>query len=96
MQRQKLRKRENGGGSVYKRSDIVHRPWYAVTPAQYDAETGKTARETIGHYATRAAAAGVRKEDIIRMMGHTDYKVDVDSYIKQEASTLVKAIEKMQ
>lgn len=52
----KYRKRENGNGSVYKRSDIVHRPWYAATPAISDPETGKVAREIIGHYATRAEA----------------------------------------
>lgn len=52
----KYRKRENGGGSVYKRADIVHRPWYASTPAIYDPETGKATREIIGHYATRAEA----------------------------------------
>ena len=44
-------------------------------------------------FATRAAAAGVRPEDLIRMMGHSDYKIDTDSYIKQEASTLVNAIQ---
>ena len=52
----KYRKRENGNGSVYKRSDIVHRPWYAATPATSDPETGKVSREIIGHYATRAEA----------------------------------------
>lgn len=52
----KYRKRENGNGSVYKRADIVHRPWYAVTPAESDPETGKVTREVIGHYATRAEA----------------------------------------
>lgn len=52
----KYRKRENGGGSVYKRADIVHRPWYVTAPATYDIETGKTIRETIGHYETRAEA----------------------------------------
>ena len=52
----KYRKRENGVGSVYKSSDIVHRPWYAAAPAVIDTETGKTSREIIGHYETRKEA----------------------------------------
>lgn len=29
-------KRENGAGSVYKRSDAKYRPWVAVAPAGFD------------------------------------------------------------
>lgn len=44
-------------------------------------------------FSTRASAAGMRKEDIIAIMGHADFSVDIDSYINQEAKTLQKAIE---
>lgn len=43
-------------------------------------------------FSTRMAAAGAREEDIIALMGHTDYKVDIDHYIIQEVDTLYKAI----
>ena len=33
-----------------------------------------------------------REEDIIALMGHTDYKVDIDHYIIQEVDTLYNAI----
>lgn len=43
-------------------------------------------------FSTRMSAAGAREEDIIALMGHTDYKVDIDHYIIQEVDTLYKAI----
>jgi integrase/recombinase XerD len=46
-------------------------------------------------FATRMAAANARPEDIEKLMGHTDYSVDVESYINQSAETLLKAIEKL-
>lgn len=44
---------------------------------------------------TRAAAAKMRPEEMVAMFGHTDYKIEVESYIDPEAETLVKAIQKM-
>lgn len=46
-------------------------------------------------FSTGMAAAGARPEDIIALMGHTDYAVDIESYINQETETLAKAIEKL-
>lgn len=43
-------------------------------------------------FSTRMSAAGARQEDIIALMGHTDYKVDIDHYIIQEVDTLYNAI----
>lgn len=43
-------------------------------------------------FSTRMSAAGAREEDIIALMGHTDYKVDIDHYIIQEVDTLYNAI----
>lgn len=46
-------------------------------------------------FSTRASASGMRPEDIIALMGHTDFSVDIDSYINQTAETLSQAIEKL-
>jgi integrase/recombinase XerD len=46
-------------------------------------------------FAIRLSAAGVKKEDLVALMGHTDIKVDIEYYINQEAGTLAKAIEKL-
>lgn len=46
-------------------------------------------------FSTRASAAGMRQEDIIALMGHTDFSVDIDNYINQTAETLNHAIEKI-
>lgn len=46
-------------------------------------------------FSTRMSAAGARKEDIIALMGHTNFDVDIDHYINQEADTLYKAIKLM-
>lgn len=43
-------------------------------------------------FSTRMSAAGARPEDIIALMGHTDYTVDIRHYINQEASTLYNSI----
>lgn len=45
--------------------------------------------------ATMMSKAGVREEDFIAIMGHTDFKVDIDSYIFQTAEKLRPEIEKM-
>ena len=46
-------------------------------------------------FSTRMSAANVRQEDMIALMGHADFSVDIDSYIIQSAETLQKAIEKL-
>lgn len=46
-------------------------------------------------FATRLSASGVKEEDIIALMGHTDFSVDIQSYINQEASTLIRAVAKL-
>jgi integrase len=45
--------------------------------------------------ATMMSAAGVQEEDFIAIMGHTDFQVDIDSYIFQTAGKLAPAVEKM-
>lgn len=47
-------------------------------------------------FSTRMSAAGVRQEDMIALMGHADFSVDIDHYIKQSAPTLAAAVEKIQ
>lgn len=46
-------------------------------------------------FSTRMSAAGAREEDIIALMGHTNFDVDKKHYIQQEADTLYNAIKKM-
>lgn len=46
-------------------------------------------------FSTRMSAAGARQEDIIALMGHTNFDVDIQHYINQETETLYKAIIKM-
>lgn len=46
-------------------------------------------------FATRMSAAGVREEDMIALMGHTNIQVGVDHYIKQSVGTLKDSIEKI-
>jgi integrase/recombinase XerD len=46
-------------------------------------------------FATMLSKANVREEDFIAMMGHSDYKVDIDSYIVQSTEKLRGAIEKL-
>lgn len=49
--KRKTIKRENGTGSVYKRSDLKHRPWVAATPAK-----GNKRPEIIGYFETAQQA----------------------------------------
>ena len=46
--------------------------------------------------ATSMSEAGISEEDFIALMGHTDFKVDVESYIFQTAEKLSKSIEKIE
>ncbi len=46
-------------------------------------------------FSTRLSAAGTSKEDIIALMGHTDFDVDIKHYINQEVDTLIKAVERL-
>ena len=46
-------------------------------------------------FSTRLSAAGARPEDIIALMGHTNYDTDIKHYINQEADTLYNALKLM-
>lgn len=46
-------------------------------------------------FSTNMSAAGARQEDIIALMGHTSFDVDIKHYINQEADTLYKAVNLM-
>ena len=46
-------------------------------------------------FSTRMSAAGARPEDIIALMGHTNFDVDIKDYINQEADTLYNSIKLM-
>lgn len=46
-------------------------------------------------FATRMSAAGVKQEDMIALMGHSDFSVDINHYIKQSADTLFEAVKKL-
>lgn len=54
--------------------------------------TPHSARHTFG---TRLSAAGVRPEDIQRLMGHTDYSMTANVYINQDDSVLKTAVSKL-
>lgn len=57
-----------------------------------DELTPHSARHTFG---TRMSAAGVRPEDIQRIMGHADYSMTANVYINQDESALRDAIAQM-
>lgn len=46
-------------------------------------------------FSTRLSASGAQQEDIIALMGHTNFDVDIKHYINQEADTLIRAVEKL-
>lgn len=46
-------------------------------------------------FATRLSAAGVSPQDMIALMGHTDFAVDIEHYINQEAGTLLAAVNRL-
>lgn len=46
-------------------------------------------------FATRLSASGASPADIIALMGHSDFDVDLDHYINQETTTLIDALNKM-
>lgn len=54
--------------------------------------TPHAARRT---FATRMSAAGVKMEDMIALMGHSDFSVDINHYIKQSGTTLLNAVKKL-
>lgn len=95
---------ENGGETIFCRThegSETGKPMnkdyflkYCFRPAMQaiglgDEYTPHSCRRT---FSTRMSAAGAREEDIIALMGHTDYKVDIDHYIIQEVDTLYNAI----
>lgn len=54
-----------------------------------------TPHATRRRMATSMSEAGISEEDFIALMGHSDFKVDVESYIFQTAKKLSKSIEKI-
>lgn len=95
---------ENGGETIFCRmhegsefGKAMNKDYflkYCFRPAMQaiglsDEYTPHSCRRT---FSTRMSAAGAREEDIIALMGHTDYKVDIDHYIIQEVDTLYNAI----
>ena len=95
---------ENGGETIFCRmhegsefGKAMNKDYflkYCFRPAMQaiglgDEYTPHSCRRT---FSTRMSAAGAREEDIIALMGHTDYKVDINNYIIQEVDTLYKAI----
>lgn len=46
-------------------------------------------------FSTRLSASGARPEDIIALMGHTNFEVDIKHYINQEVETLINVVEKL-
>lgn len=54
-----------------------------------------TPHATRRRFSTSLSAAGVREEDIVALMGHTDFAVDINHYISQSAKTLLDAIKKI-
>ena len=55
-----------------------------------------TPHATRRRMATSMSEAGISEEDFIALMGHADFKVDVESYIFQTAEKLSKSIEKIE
>lgn len=54
-----------------------------------------TPHATRRRFSTSLSAAGVREEDIVALMGHTDFSVDINHYISQSAKTLLEAVKKI-
>lgn len=93
---------ENGGETIFCRTHAdfgkaMNKDYflkYCFRPAMQAIGLGNgyTPHSCRRTFSTRMSAAGAREEDIIALMGHTDYKVDIDHYIIQEVDTLYKAI----
>ena len=86
--------RIHGGSEFGKAMNKDYFLKYCFRPAMQaiglsDEYTPHSCRRT---FSTRMSAAGAREEDIIALMGHTDYKVDIDHYIIQAVDTLYNAI----
>lgn len=58
--------------------------------------TGITPHCTRHTFATLGQAAGVAPEDMIKLIGHSDYSITTENYIHQNLETLRKAINKIQ
>lgn len=58
--------------------------------------TGITPHCTRHTFATLGQSAGIVPEDMIKLMGHTDYTTTTENYIHQNLETLRKAINKIQ
>lgn len=66
----------------------------AIAALGFDGQ-GLTPHSCRRTFSTRMSAAGAREEDIIALMGHTDFSVDKKHYINQELATLYAAVQKM-
>ena len=56
---------------------------------------GLTPHSTRHTHATMAQEAGIASEDIIKIMGHSDYKITTETYIHQSVEKLKESIEKI-
>jgi len=70
---------------------------YAFRPAMQAMGLGNefTPHSCRRTFSTRMSAAGAREEDIIALMGHAEYKTDINHYIIQELDTLYDAVKKL-
>lgn len=70
---------------------------YAFRPAMKTMGLGNefTPHSCRRTFSTRMSAAGAREEDIIALMGHAEYKTDINHYIIQELDTLYDAVKKL-
>lgn len=70
---------------------------YAFRPAMQAMGLGNefTPHSCRRTFSTRMSAAGAREEDIIALMGHAEYKTDINHYIVQELDTLYDAVKKL-
>lgn len=90
-----------GGQTVFCRSDGTPYPVkYFREKCFYPALETIGVRRLTPHatrrtFATLMSGANVREEDFIAMMGHSEYSVDIESYIYQSAEKLSKSIEKI-
>ena len=75
--------------------DVFRRTYFYPAIEQMGLPSDLTPHSCRRTFSTRMSAAGARQEDIIALMGHTNYDVDIKHYINQEASTLYDAIKLM-
>ena len=84
----------NSKGKPYNKDSFRKQVWDPVIKALGlpDDLTPHSARHTFG---THMSKAGVRPEDIKKVIGHSSYTVTADTYINQDVETLAEAVQKM-